>query len=82
MNINSAPNLSAKFNNNIRCIEINIKLLLDYSTPKFNNNIRCIEISTMYRYHSTNQQFNNNIRCIEILSANELEIFFNRLITT
>ena len=27
-------------------------------------------------------KFNNNIRCIEILSANELEIFFNRLITT
>ena len=32
------------FNNNIRCIEIEPKLIVGRALKKFNNNIRCIEI--------------------------------------
>ena len=54
------------FNNNIRCIEIQLYELDARGGTRFNNNIRCIEIMQSMADKNNALSFNNNIRCIEI----------------
>ena len=63
-------------NNNIGCIEIQIRLELIGILYMLNNNIGCIEIEKCKKLYEAFTWLNNNIGCIEICSSLFFKIIF------
>ena len=61
-----AYNAGVAINRNMRCIEINILLLVVLPFPPINRNMRCIEIHVSHNIIEQPCRINRNMRCIEM----------------